>query len=475
MNSEAFRQQAHKMVDWMADYMDTVEDYPVKSQVQPKEIYNQLETTMPVKGESMDVIFEDFKKIIIPGITHWQSPNFYAYFQANSSPPSILAEMLTATMGVQGMKWETSPASTELEERIVHWLLEVMGFPTGWDGVIQDSASSATLVAIITARELKTKYEVNQSGFDGSKKFRVYCSTQTHSSIEKAAKIAGIGKENVIKIGTNERLEMDYLLLSNQIEKDKIEGYQPLCIIAALGTTSTLSMDSIKDIAVIAERYEIWLHIDAAYSGSALLLPEYQHLIDGIDKADSFVFNPHKWLFTNFDCSIYFIKDKKALINTFSILPEYLKTQTDGQVNNHCDWGIPLGRRFRSLKLWFVLRYYGLNGLQEKIRLHNALAHWVEIQIENHESFELLIQRSMNLICFRYHPKEIIDPEVLNVINEKLLHELNATGKLYLTHTKINDTYAIRMSIGQTNVTHTHVKDSWKLITDIASTMVRTL
>ena len=222
MNSEGFRQQAHKMVDWMADYMNTVENYPVKSQVQPKEIYNQLETTMSVKGESMDVIFEDFKKIIIPGITHWQSPNFYAYFQANASPPSILAEMLTATLGVQGMKWETSPASTELEERVIQWLLEAMGFPTGWDGVIQDSASSATLVAIITARELKTKYEVNQSGFDGSKKFRVYCSTQTHSSIEKAAKIAGIGKENVIKIGTNERLEMDYLLLSNQIEKDKI-------------------------------------------------------------------------------------------------------------------------------------------------------------------------------------------------------------------------------------------------------------
>tara|TARA_R110002051_G_scaffold73137_8_gene132792 strand:- start:109 stop:1536 length:1428 start_codon:yes stop_codon:yes gene_type:complete len=475
MNSDEFRKQAHLMVDWMADYMEQVEDFPVKSQVAPRTIYDQIHPDIPNQGQDMEPIFNDFKKIIMPGITHWQNPNFFAYFQANTSPPSILAEMLTATLGVQGMKWETSPAATELEEKMMEWLGDGIGIPKEWAGVIQDSASMATLSAILTARERLSNYKVNEEGFEGYTNLRVYCSDQTHSSIEKGAKIAGVGKRNVIKIPTNDLLEMRPDLLLKQIESDIKDGFQPLCIVAALGTTGTMAMDPLEDISSIAQKFNIWLHVDAAYAGAAFLLPEYKGLMKGIDKADSFVFNPHKWLFTNFDCTAYFVKDKKALLNTFSILPEYLKTATDGMVNNYCDWGIPLGRRFRSLKLWFVMRNYGLDGLQKLLRFHIELAVWLEAEIKNNPTFELVVPRSMNLICFRYVPQGMEGQEELNVINEHLLQSLNATGELYLTHTKINGIYALRMSIGQTNVARSHVEKAWKSIQESAIGMTRNI
>ncbi len=469
MNSKEFRKEAHRFVDWMADYMDEVESYPVKSQVTPKEIYNKLPDCIPDEGESIQEIFRDFKDIILPGVTHWQSPNYYAYFQANTSPPSILAEMLTATLGVQGMKWETSPASTELEEKVVQWLLKAMGFSKDWSGVIQDSASSASLTAILTAREKKSEHHINHKGYSGSEKYRLYCSDQTHSSVEKGAKIAGIGKDNVIKIPTDDRMAMIPEALHSQIKKDLSDGYNPLCIVAALGTTGTLAMDPLKEIAEIAEQYSIWLHVDAAYAGSALILPEYQYLLEGIVQVDSFVFNPHKWLFTNFDCSVYFIKDPTALVNTFAILPEYLKTKSDGHVNNHCDWGIPLGRRFRSLKLWFVLRYYGLQGLQGKLRYHNQIAQWLEKAILENSDFQMIVPLEMNLVCFRYFPSSIQPTlDEANRLNERLLQSVNATGQLFITHTKVKGIYTLRMSIGQTNVSLQHVQAAWQLIKNCA-------
>ncbi|WP_394750575.1 pyridoxal phosphate-dependent decarboxylase family protein [Spongiimicrobium salis] len=470
--SKEFRKYAYQFVDWMADYMDNVEDYPVKSQVYPKEIYHQLQGSIPEEGESLDIIFSDFKNIILPGVTHWQNPNFFAYFQANTSTPSLLAEMLTATLGVQGMKWDTSPASTELEEKVMEWLKKPMGIPEHWTGVIQDSASSATLASIITAREQKSKHQVNKKGFEGFTKFRIYCSEETHSSIEKGAKIAGIGKHNVIKIPTNAQLQLRTEVLLESIQEDIQNGYEPLCIVSALGTTGTLAMDPLAEIAAIAKKFNIWLHIDAAYAGSALLLPEYRALLSGIEKADSFVFNPHKWLFTNFDCSAYFVKDKEALVHTFAILPEYLKTNTDGKVNNHSDWGIPLGRRFRSLKLWFVLRYYGLEGLQKKLRYHIELAKWLENQIVKSPNFQLVVARSMNLVCFHFAPDTIQDVHSLNTINKTLLHELNATGRIYLTHTVVNGIYTLRMSIGQTHVEREHIENAWALITAKAAEIV---
>jgi aromatic-L-amino-acid decarboxylase len=464
METEEFRKHAHQFVDWMADYMDNIEDYPVKSQVQPKEIYNQIDSNIPKRGEDIDSIFDDFRKVIIPGITHWQNPNFFAYFQANNSPPSILAEMLTATLGVQGMKWDTSPASTELEERMMEWLRDALGIPKKWVGVIQDSASIATLASILTAREQKSNYQINIAGFEGFANYRIYCSEETHSSIEKGAKIAGIGKNNVIKIPTDDKLAMNPDLLLDSINEDIANGYQPLCIVAAIGTTGTMAVDPLNKIVEISEKLNIWLHVDAAYAGSALLLPEYQELISGIEKADSFVFNAHKWLFTNFDCSVYFVKDKNALVNTFEILPEYLKSKTDGIVSNHSDWGVPLGRRFRSLKLWFVMRYYGLEGLQNKLRFHIELAKWLENEIVKSSEFELVVPRSMNLVCFHFNPQKPYSIKELNNINEELLHNLNATGLIYLTHTKINEIFTLRMSVGQTNIKQSHIEKSWELI-----------
>lgn len=472
MDSETFRKQGYAFVDWMADYMDQVETYPVKSQVPPRSIYNQIPQTMPTKGEDMGSIFEDFKNKILPGITHWQHPNFHAYFPANTSPPSILAEMLMSTLGIQGMKWDTSPAATELEEKMMEWLKIAIGVPEDWSGVIQDTATNATLTAILTAREQRSKYQINKQGFEGFTNFRVYCSSECHSSIEKGAKIAGIGKENVIKVPTDKDLAMQSRALAKHIQEDIKNGYQPLCIVAAIGTTGTTAIDPLKEIGKIANKHNIWLHVDAAYAGSALLLPELRWMISGIEQAHSFVFNPHKWLFTNFDCTAYFVKDKDALINTFTILPEYLKTKTDGIVNNYCDWGIPLGRRFRSLKLWFVMRYYGLSGLQDKLRNHLILATWFETKVVETENFRLMTPRTLNLICFQYNPPDISDMDTLNALNERLLQQLNASGQLYLTHTKVHGAFTLRMVIGQTNVTGTHVEKAWSLIRNYAEKLI---
>jgi aromatic-L-amino-acid decarboxylase len=472
IKSDEFRKQAYQFVDWMADYMDSVENYPVKSRVQPGEIALQINNGIPIQGEEIDQIFKDFKEIILPGITHWQSPNFFAYFPANSSSPSILAEMLIATLGVQGMKWDTSPASTELEEKMTDWLKQALGLPDTWSGVIQDSASSSTLVSILTAREQKSGYGINSVGYKGVSNFRVYCSTEAHSSVEKGAKIAGIGANNVVKIPTDKLLRMQPNLLLEAIEHDFANGYQPLCIVAAIGSTGTLAIDPLNEIAEIAQKFNIWLHVDAAYAGSALILPEYQGMIKGIENADSFVFNPHKWLFTNFDCSVYFVKDKQALVNTFSILPEYLKSKSDSRVNNHCDWGIPLGRRFRSLKLWFVLRYYGLEGLQNTLRHHIELAHWLENEILKSTDFIFIVPRFLNVLCFCYTPQGVGELNELNRINEQLLQTLNATGKMYMTHTKVNGIYTLRMVVAQTNVAQKHVENAWELIRKTAKEMV---
>lgn len=464
INSDEFRKYAHETVDWMADYLENIETYPVKANVKSYEIYNQLPDAAPENGESMESIMEDFQKIILPGITHWQSPNFFAYFSANSSYPSLLAEMLTATLGVQCMIWETSPAAAELEEKVMNWLKDMVGLPDFFEGVIQDTASSATLVAILTAREKYSSFNINRDGFKGFDDFRVYCSTETHSSIEKAVKIAGIGKNNLIKIDVDEKLSLQPNDLREAIEEDIKNGKKPLCVIATLGTTSTTAVDPLFEIAEICKRYNVWLHVDAAFAGTALILPEYRWMIEGIQHVDSFVFNPHKWMFTNFDCSAYFVKDKEALIRTFEILPEYLKTKTHETVNNYRDWGIPLGRRFRALKLWFVIRSFGVEGIKGKIKKHIDLANNLSKKIKEHKDFELMTAVVVNLICFRYKPARISNDKEIDALNEMLLHKLNESGKIYLTHTRVNGHYTLRLVIGQTNVSTKHVNDAWKLI-----------
>ena len=481
MTNKEFREMGHLFVDWMADYLENVAEYPVKAQVTPREIFNQFEDNMPTNGEDMGIIFRDFQEKILKGVTHWQSPNFYAYFPANSSYASVLAEMLTATLGAQGMLWETAPAATELEEKVMEWLKNAMNLPKNWHGVIQDTASSATLCALLSAREKYTDFAINNAGFEGFTDFRVYASSQTHSSIEKGVKIAGFGKENLVYISIKEDFSIDENALINAIEQDLRAGKKPLCVIATVGTTSSTAIDNIRKIGEICQKYGLWYHVDAAYAGSVAILPEFSFMFDGLELADSYVFNPHKWLMVNFDCSAYFVKDKSTLIRTFEILPEYLKTATDNLangvdtvvVNNYRDWGIPLGRRFRALKLWFVLRNYGLNGLQTKIRNDINLAKWLENEVLQSTDFEILAPVNLNLVCFRYLGKqektsektsEKITEEKLNKINENILQKLNKEGKIYLTHTKLNGKYTLRMVLGQTNLTHTHVAQAWELI-----------
>ncbi len=464
MKNSEFRKYAHELVDWMADYLENVENYPVKSPVSPGEIIAQLPDAPPENPESFSQIMQDFEKIILPGVTHWQHPNFHAYFPANSSPPSVLAEMLTATLGLQCMIWQTSPAAAELEERTMQWLQQMLDLPREWHGVIQDTASTATLCSILTAREQHSDYRINQKGFAENPRFVVYCSEQTHSSIDKAVKIAGIGSDNLRKIAVDENYAMQPEALEAAIRADIAAGYHPLCVVATLGTTGSTAIDPLRPIGEICRRFGVWLHVDAAYAGTALILPEFRRMADGLELADTFVFNPHKWMFTNFDCSAYFVKDKGALIRTFEILPEYLKTSEDNRVNNYRDWGIQLGRRFRALKLWFVIRSYGVEGIRKKLRQHIYLAQQVVKWMTSHPDFELLAPAPLNAICFRYHPANIADEAILNELNEKLLQRLNASGEVFLTHTKLNGRYTIRLIVGQTNVALKHVEKVWALI-----------
>ena len=462
MTSEEFRKYGHEIVDWMADYLDDIDNLPVKPDISPKTIYNQIPKSPPEKGEAMPDIFNDFKNIIVPGMTHWQSPSFHAYFPGNSSKPSVLAEMLTATMGAQCMLWATSPAATELEDRVMEWLRDMVGLSNGWVGSIQNGASDATLNAVLTAREKASKLEINEKGFQ-NERFKIYTSEQIHSSIDKAVAISGIGKDNLTKIAVDEDFALEPVALERAVEQDLKNGDQPLMIIAAIGTTGSTAIDPIKEIAAIAKKYGIWLHVDAALAGSALILEEMRWMAEGMEDADSFVFNPHKWLFTNFDASAYFVRDKEALINTFAITPEYLRTKEDNEVNNYRDWGVPLGRRFRALKLWFVIRSYGVKGLKEKIALHLSLAQWFKEQVENDESFELVAPVPLNTICFRkIQPGRSLQEE--NDMNEELMDALNKSGEVFLTHVKLEGKYVLRMVIGQTEVQKSHVEKAWKLI-----------
>lgn len=465
MNAEEFRKHGHQVVDWVADYLENIEQYPVKSQVNPGDIAAALPMLPPEQGEPFEQLLSDVEEKILPGITHWQHPNFHAYFNANGSYASILAELITAAIGAQCMIWETSPAAAELEERVMEWLINMSGLPQNWDGVIQDTASTGTLVSILTVREKITHFNINNRGFS-NEKLRVYCSAQTHSSIDKSVKIAGIGLDNLVKIPVDDEMALLPYLLEEAIKTDLALGKIPCCIITTLGTTGTTAMDPLEAIADIAIKYNVWHHVDAAYAGAAFVLPEYRHFLKGIEKADTYLFNPHKWMFTNFDCTAYFVKDKEALIQTFQILPEYLKTNTRGKVNDYRDWGIPLGRRFRALKLWFVIREYGASGIRIKIKEHISLAAWLEQQVIHHPDFEMVVDRVLSLVVFRC--VKYADLEKNNALNAHILTAVNASGKAYITHTKVNHQYVLRVVTGQTHIQRHHVEKLWKLIQQIA-------
>ena len=471
MKIDDFKKHSHELVDWMCKYLENVEKYPVKSNVKPGEIYNSLPKKPPFKGESFNKIFEDFNDKIMPGITHWQSPNFYAFFPANNSYPSILAEMLISTIGAQCMMWETSPSATELEQKVTEWIRDAIGIPSSWSGVINDTASVGTICSLLTARENYSNFQSNRSGIKQNN-FRVYCSNETHSSIEKAVKIIGIGSDNLIKIRSNEDLSMNVKELEYHIENDLKNNFIPLAIVSTYGTTGTVAFDSINDITNIANKYNIWHHIDAAYAGTVLFLDEFKKDIKNINLADSFLFNPHKWMLTNFDCSLYYVKDEEKLIKTLEIHPEYLKTNNKN-VKNYKDWSIQLGRRFRALKLWFVIRTYGIDGIKKYISNHIKLAKYLNDKIIKEDNFEITTKQNINMINFRLNPiDKRMNNNELNNLNKKFIKKLNETGKIYISHTMIRDVYSIRMPIGNSYITKKNIDNSWRLIKMVSQDII---
>jgi aromatic-L-amino-acid decarboxylase len=463
MTEEAFRRHGARVMDWIAEYRERrVEELPVLSQVTPGEIRAALPACPPERGESFDAILEDLDRILLPGITHWQSPDFFAFFPANASYPSILGELVSAGLGLQGMLWATSPACTELETHVLDWLVEMLGLPEAFlskdlgGGVIEDSASSAALCALIAAREVATEGRANEQGVRAP--LVAYASSQAHSSIEKGVRIAGIGRENLRLIDVDEVYAMRPEALRLAIERDRSAGRKPFFVCATIGTTSSNAVDPLPEIGEICRAEGLWLHVDAAMAGTAAICPEFRDLQRGLELADSYCFNPHKWMFTNFDCDCFYVADRVQLIRALSILPEYLRNQAteSGAVLDYRDWQIPLGRRFRALKLWFVIRHYGIEGLQYHVRRHVALAQMFADWVRADERFELAAPVPLNLVCFRLRTGDDA--------SRALLDRLNRSGRLYLTHTVLDGRYTLRFCVGQTRTEENHVRAAWERI-----------
>jgi aromatic-L-amino-acid/L-tryptophan decarboxylase len=470
MTPEEFRRRGKEVVDWIADYYEKIESLPVVSRAKPGEIRASLVPRAPENGESFDAMMRDVENLILPGITHWQSPNFFAFFPSNNSFPSILGDLLSSGLGVQGMLWATSPACTELETHVLDWLVEMLGLPEKFSsratggGVLQDTASSSSLCALLAARERATNYASNERGCDG--RLVAYTSSQAHSSIEKAMKIAGLGSSNLRLIETDATFAMRANALAAQIDRDRKAGLIPCFVSATVGTTSSNAVDPVRDIAKLCGQRGIWLHVDAAMSGTAALCPEFRWIHDGVESADSYCFNPHKWMFTNFDCDCFYVADRAALIKTLSVLPEYLRNKAteSGAVFDYRDWHIPLGRRFRALKLWFVIRHYGVNGLRHHVKRHVELAQQFASWVDGDSDFELVAPVPLNLVCFRHRGGD--------GVNQRIMDRLNQSGHLYLTHTRLNDRLTLRMSIGQTRTEIQHVERAWRRIKEEGAAMV---
>lgn len=469
MTPDEFRQYGKQVIDWIADYYKWVETYPVLSRVEPGEIRSRLPDGPPRKGERFSDILDDVDTIIMPGITHWQSPNFHAFFPCNSSGPAIIGELLSAGLGVQGMLWATSPACTELETHVLDWVADMLALPDRFKstseggGVIQDSASSASLCAVLAARERATNGRSNTEGCDRT--LVAYTSSHAHSSIEKAIRIAGLGSDNLRLIKVDETYAMQAGQLARQVAEDRAAGMLPFFVSATVGTTSSNAMDPVREIGQVCGENGLWLHVDAAMSGTAAICPEFRWIHEGLELADSYCFNPHKWMFTNFDCDCFYVADRSALVGALSVLPEYLrnKASDDGAVIDYRDWQVPLGRRFRSLKLWFVIRHYGVEGLQYHIREHVKLTQELASWITDDPDFEIAAPHPLNLVCFSHRKGDDF--------TKALLERVNAGGKAYLSHTTLDGRYVIRLCVGQTDTQRQHVKAVWKLIRSTAESI----
>ena len=467
MPEDEFRKYGYQLIDWIAEYMSTVQSMPVLPNVKPGDIKRMLPQSPPVKHESMEDILSDVDRIIMPGITHWNHPNFMAYFNSTSSGPGILAELLSAALNVNGMLWKTSPSATELEQVTLNWFRQMLKLDKKFWGIIYDTASVSTMHAIAAAREQIENADVRLKGLAGRKevkRLRLYASEQVHSSIEKGAITLGIGLEGVRKIPVDEQFKMIPLKLEEAITEDRKNGWLPFCVVATVGTTSTTSIDPVDEIAGICKKENLWLHVDAAHGGIAALVPEMRYILNGVENADSIVVNPHKWMFTPVDLSIFFTKKPQVLKQAFSLIPEYLKTSEDSVVENYMDYGIQLGRRFRSLKLWFIIRYFGTDGIIERVREHLRIGKKFAGWVDEHPQFERLAPVPLSTTCFRAHPAGIDDETELNIFNERLMNLVNSTGKVFITHTKLNGKFVIRLVVSGLRTEEKHVKLAWNII-----------
>jgi aromatic-L-amino-acid decarboxylase len=458
MDPEAFRREAHRVADWIADYLAAPDRYPVLSRSRPGDISRALPQSAPQQGESFDDIFADFERIILPGITHWNHPGFFAYFAITGSGPGILAEFLSAALNVQAMLWRTSPAATELEQVTLAWLRQLIGLPASFDGVIYDTASVSTLHALAAAREAVVP-DVRGAGLAGRRDlaaFRIYCSEHAHSSVDKAVILLGLGHESLVRVPADSEFRMRPDALADAIARDRRSGTVPLAIVATVGTTSTTSVDPVEQIAAIAERDGVWLHVDAAYAGVAAILPDHGWILRGAERADSLVVNPHKWLFTPFDLSVLYCRRMDTLRAAFSLTPEYLKTVEAAPVQNLMDTGVQLGRRFRALKLWMVLRHFGADGLRERLADHIRLAKMFERWVSEHPDFAVMAPAPFSVVCFRANGSD--------EFNEQLLDRVNASGEVFLSHTRLGGRYVLRLAIGNLRTTDAHVARAWALI-----------
>lgn len=470
MPIEEFRNNGHQLVDWIADYLNDIEKYPPLSLVNPGDILKRIPQSPPQNGEDIENVLKDVDRILMDGITHWNHPGFMAYFNSTSSGPGILAELLTAGLGINGMLWKTSPAFTEHEKAMMNWFRQMVGLPKNYWGIIYDTASTSSMHAIASAREqLNLRFrEKGMAGRNDVPRLRMYCSEHAHSSIEKGAVTLGVGLEGVRKIPVNEKFEMISDKLEEAIANDINNGWKPFCVVATVGTTSSTSVDPVEEVATICEKHNLWFHIDAAYAGVTAIIPEMKWITKGWERADSIVINPHKWMFTPMDLSVYFTRKPDILKQAFSLVPEYLKTKQDDEVENLMDYGIQLGRRFRSLKLWFIIRYFGVEGLAERIKHHIDLAQEFAKWVDDEKDFERMAPVPFSTVCFRFNPGNKTEQE-LNELNERLLEKINSSGKIFLSHTKLNGKFVIRLTIGSIRHERRHIEVALKLIKEIAS------
>lgn len=466
MKKSEYKKWSRAATDWSADYLENIEKMPVRAQTSPGDIAKQIPDTPPEAGETMESIMDDFGRIVPEGMTHWQHPRFFAYFPSNAAPAAMIAEQLAGSMAAQCMLWQTSPAATEIEVRMVDWLRQAVGLPEGFEGVFQDTASTATLCAVLTMREIALDWRGNKEGLSKLPTTRVYASKRTHSSIDKALWVAGMGQDNLVKIDTKDDFAMDVDALAKAIKDDRANGLLPAGIVICVGGTSMGATDDVRAVCKLAKAEGLYTHIDAAWAGSAMICPEFRHLWDGAELADSIVLNPHKWLGASMECSAHFVKDPATLVKTLAIQPEYLKTYGKDGIINFSEWSVQLGRRFRALKVWFLLRAYGLEGLREMIRNHVLWSEELCVRLANESDFEIVTQPILSLFTFRYTPAtEGVD---LDEVNRNLVDAINDDGRIYLTQSIHEGVIVIRFMTGQFDMTHNDIKIAYDVIIDVA-------